>query len=450
MFEVVVIETGSLGDRSYVAHDGKDAVVIDPPRDVDRVEHILIDRGVTLGLILETHVHNDYVSGGLTLSRTSNATYVHAAGEELHFDHRPTSDAERLAVGRMDIQVVATPGHTAHHLSYIIRVDDESPAVFTGGSLLYGTVGRTDLVAPELTDELTRKQHQSALRLANMLPDDAEVYPTHGFGSFCASAQSDADSDGTLGTERQVNLALTIVDEDEFVQRLVAGLTAYPAYYAHMAPINRAGAGAIDLSPPAPIDPTELARRVHRGEWAVDLRQRKLFAAEHMAGTIGIELADGFATYLGWLIPWGMPLTLLADDPDDIREAQRQLVRIGIERPTGAASSGLDDWAGDADRRSYRVITFADLKSETTPVIVDVRRDDEHDTSHIDGAINIPTHELLDRLEEVPKQLVFVHCASGYRASIAASLLDRAGRTVTLIDDGWDHAHDSGLPVIEN
>jgi hydroxyacylglutathione hydrolase len=451
MLEVVVIETASLGDRSYVAHDGSAAVVIDPQRDTDRVEHILVDRGVTLELILETHVHNDYVSGGLTLSRTTNAAYVHAAGEELHFDHHQTSEAERFNVGRMEIEVVATPGHTVHHLSYIIRVDGEPPAVFTGGSLLYGTVGRTDLVAAELTDQLTRQQRRSALRLADMLPDDARIYPTHGFGSFCASAHSDEDSDGTLATERQINLALTIDDEDEFVQRLVSGLTAHPAYYQHIAPINRAGPVAIDLSPPAPVDPTELARRVHRGEWAVDLRPRKVFAAEHMAGTISVELADEFATYLGWLIPWGMPLTLLADNPDDIGEAQRQLVRIGIDRPTGAASSGLENWVGGADRRHYRVSTFADLEPKRASVsVLDVRRSDEHDTSHIDGALNIPMHEIPDRLDEVPMDNVWVHCASGYRASISASLLDRAGRSVTLIDDDWDRAAGQGLRIIES
>ena len=322
------------------------AIVIDPPRDIDRIESELASRSLTLELILETHVHNDYVSGGLTLSRTTSATYAHARAETLHFDHHPIDPGERLRVGDMDVEVVATPGHTEHHLAYIVRVAGQPPAAFTGGSLLYGTVGRTDLVADELTDELTRRQHRSARALADRLPDDACIYPTHGFGSFCASAGSGDDSDGTLATERRVNLALTIDDEDQFVERLVSGLTAHPAYYAHMAPINRAGGVAIDLSPPAPVDPIELARRIHRGEWVVDLRQRKLFANEHLTGTIGIELADGFATYLGWLIPWGMPLTLLADTVEQIHDAQRQLVRIGIDRPAGAASGGIDTWGG--------------------------------------------------------------------------------------------------------
>lgn len=448
-FDVIVIETGSLGDRSYIAHDGTSAIVIDPPRDIDRVESELDDRNLKLELILETHVHNDYVSGGLTLSRTRSAPYAYARAETLHFDHRRITPGERLRVGGMDVEVIATPGHTRHHLAYVVRVPGQPPAAFTGGSLLYGTVGRTDLVDEDLTDELTRQQHRSAHTLADMLPDDTRIYPTHGFGSFCASANSNEDSDGTLATERRVNIALTIDDEDEFVQRLVSGLTAYPAYYAHMAPLNRAGAVAIDLSPPAPVDPTELARRIHRGEWVVDLRQRKLFANEHLVGTIGIELADEFATYLGWLIPWGMPLTLLADHAEQIHEAQRQLVRIGIDRPAGAAVGGIDRWGGSVDHRNYPVETFAGLATNLGRVsVLDVRRTDEYGSSHIEGAINIPLNELTERLDDAPDGDVWVHCASGFRASVAASILDRAGRTVTLIDDNFAHAIDSELQIV--
>ncbi len=448
-FEVIVIETASLGDRSYIAHDGRIAVVIDPQRDIDRIEAELTKRDLELALILETHLHNDYVSGGLTLSRITQAEYGHAHAEQLHFDHRPLRPGERLQVGGMDVEVVATPGHTEHHLSYIVRAPGHPAAAFTGGSLLYGTVGRTDLVAGELTDELTRSQHRSARQLADMLADEALIYPTHGFGSFCASARSDDDSDGTLATERHVNLALTIDDEDAFVQRLISGLTAYPAYYSHMAPINRAGAVAIDLSTPAPVDPIELSRRIHRGEWVVDLRERTLFAQDHVAGTIGIELADGFATYLGWLIPWGMPLTMLADTEDEIHEAQRQIVRIGIDRPSGAAAGGIENWGAGADRRAYPIATFAALASPPdTLIVLDVRRTDEHESSHIAGAVNIPLNELIGRLHEVPNGQLWVHCASGFRASIATSILDRAGHDVVLIDDDFDNACDAERDLV--
>ncbi|MGY6500976.1 MAG: MBL fold metallo-hydrolase [Acidimicrobiales bacterium] len=445
---VITIETPSLGDRSYVVHDGTSALVVDPQRDIDRVTDAVDAAGVTITHIAETHVHNDYVSGGLTLARVTGATYVHAADEPLRFDHTAVADGDTFTVGRLRVEVVHTPGHTPHHLSYVVRDGDLAPAVFTGGSLLFGTVGRTDLVDTDLTDELTRAQFRSARRLSDTLPDDTQVHPTHGFGSFCASAKSDGESDGTLGTERQINLALTIDDEEDFVGRLVDGLTAYPRYYAQMGPMNLAGGTPVDLSPPAAVDPVELGRRIHRGEWVVDLRQRRVFASDHVTGTIGIELADAFSTYLGWLLPWGMPITLLGDSIDQVGEAQRQLVRIGIDRPSGTATGTPGDWAGDADRRSYPVVTFADVTAEIDGVVLDVRRPDERADGHVDGSVHVPLDQMLDRLDELPDSALWVHCASGFRAAIAASLLDRAGCSVVLIDDDFDNAAESDIPVV--
>ncbi len=314
--------------------------------------------------------------------------------------------------------------------------------------MLYGTVGRTDLIGPDSTEELTRAQYRSAHSLADSLPDDARIYPTHGFGSFCASASSDEESDGTLGTERTANIALTATDEDRFVEQLLAGLDAYPKYYAQMGPLNTAGGTAVDLSPASDVDPVELARRIHRGEWVVDLRPRRDFAASHLAGTIGVELSDNFSTYVGWLLPWGMPVTLLADTADDIAEAQYQLARIGIDRPAGAAAGGPGSWAPDAARSAYDVTTFPGLSDIENPTVLDARRNGEHTSGHIDGATHIPLHELLARLDDVPPGQVYVHCQSGYRASIAASLLDRSGRDVVLIDDSFDNAAESGLPLV--
>lgn len=453
MRQVITIETPSLGDRSYVVHDGESALVVDPQRDVDRVLAVVDAAGVTVTHIADTHVHNDYVSGGLVLARLTGATYLHAAAEPLRFEHEPVAEGDHVRVGSLDVEVLHTPGHTPHHLSYLVRSDGDPPVVFTGGSLLYGTVGRTDLISEEATEQLTRQQLQSARRLAGLLPDDAEVYPTHGFGSFCASAKGEGDSDGTLGTERRINLALTVDDEDAFVERLVQGLTAHPRYYAHMGPMNLAGPGPVDVSPPAPVDPVELARRIHRGEWVVDLRRRRAFAADHLTGTVGIELADPFSTYLGWLLPWGMPVTLLADTAEELHEAQRQLVRIGIDRPAGGAAGGIDRWGQAGERRGYEAVTFAELAEARGAgrrvTVFDVRRPDEWCEGHLAGAVHVPIDELLDRLDDVPDEPVWVHCASGFRASIAASLLDRAGHPVVLVDDEYEHAADAGLEVVQ-
>lgn len=448
MREVITIETPSLGDRTYVVHDGTSALVIDPQRDVDRVLAAADAAGVVITHVAETHLHNDYVTGGVALARMVDAAYIHAAHESVHVDHVAVQDGDELDVGAMTISVMHTPGHTPHHLSFVVASDGQPPAVFTGGSLLYGTVGRTDLIDDDATEELTRQQFRTAHRLAASFPDETEIYPTHGFGSFCASAKSDGESDGTLGTERGINVALTVDEEDEFVERLVSGLTAYPAYYAHMGSLNAAGPLPVDLSAPTPVDPVELARRIHRGEWVVDLRQRRAFASDHVAGTIGIELADPFSTYLGWLIPWGTPLTLLADTADQISDAQRQLVRIGIDRPSGGADGGIEAWGSDSERRHYPAASFDDLaraREHREVTILDVRREDERTQDHIDGSIHIPMQDLLAHMDELPASELWVHCESGFRASIAASLLDRAGHAVVLIDDEFDHARGADL-----
>ncbi len=446
---VITIETASLGDRSYIVHDDEVGLVIDPQRDIDRVIEQAKLAGVEITHVAETHVHNDYVSGGLTLAHVTGAQYLHAADEPLKFDHVAVSDGDVIEIGDMRVEVRHTPGHTPHHLSYVVTSGDATPVVFTGGSMLYGTVGRTDLISEEATDGLARAQFRSVHGLADSLPDDTLIYPSHGFGSFCASASSDEESDGTLGTERSVNIALRATDEDRFVEQLVAGLDAFPKYYAQMGPLNTAGGVAIDLSAPAAVDPVELARRIHRGEWVIDLRPRRDFAASHISGTIGMELSDNFSTYLGWLLPWGMPITLLADTVDEIAEAQRQLTRIGIDRPAGASAGGPDSWAPDAARSHYDVVTFADLVGIGGPTILDTRRNGEYADSHLAGSTHIPLHELLARIDEVPDGRIYVHCQSGYRASIATSLLDRAGHGAVLIDDDFDNAGDSGLPLTE-
>jgi len=444
--DIVTIETPALGDRSYVLVAGTVAAVIDPQRDIDRIESLLTQRGLQLTHVFETHIHNDYVTGGLELARRAGAAYVVAHDEQVAFEHTGAHDGDEFTVGNLTIRAVHTPGHTPAHLSYVILDAGSPAAVFTGGSMLFGTVGRTDLMGGGSTDELTRAQFRSVRRLAE-LPDEVGVHPTHGFGSFCSSASSSGSDASTIGQERQSNLALTVDDEDAFVGRLLNGLTAYPRYYAHMAPINLQGPAPVDLSLPEPVDPVELRRRVHAGQWIVDLRSRRAFAGGHLAGTVNLEVGDSFATYLGWTLPWGTPVTLVGDTAEQVGEAQRQMVRVGIDRPAGGANGGPASWGAGGEMRSYRSATFADLAgavSERAVVVVDVRRDDEWAEGRLDAAVHIPLHDLEHRLAEVPDGEVWVHCASGYRASLAASLLDRVGRSVVAIDDEWDAAAEHG------
>jgi hydroxyacylglutathione hydrolase len=447
--EVVAIDTPALGDRSYLAHDGKVALVIDPQRDIDRVLSLVAARGVRVTHVFETHLHNDYVTGGLALARIAGAAYHVNAADAVAFDRVPVRDRDVIDVSPvMRIGVVATPGHTFTHLSYVLAAARRPRAVFTGGSLLYGSTGRPDLLGAAHAVELAHAQYASAHRLAAGLPEDAEVYPTHGFGSFCAATQSGGSpSWSTIGRERRVNPAL-ILEEQRYVRELLAGLDAYPAYYAHMGPANAAGPAGPDLNPPHHADAGELARRIEAGEWVVDLRARRAFAAGHLPGTFSFDLDGNLATYLGWLIPWRTPLTLLGHTPAQVAEAQLELTRIGLDRPAAMAAGDPAQWSGGRPLRSYPVADFADLEAvrhHRPVVILDVRRDLEWAHSHIDGAIHIPLHELPGRLAEVPEEELWVYCRTGYRASVAASILDAAGRTVVAIDDDYHRGAAAGL-----
>ncbi|KPM57337.1 beta-lactamase [Frankia sp. R43] len=480
--DVQVVETSSLGDRSYLAHDGQVAVVVDPQRDIDRVLALAGRLGVRVTHVAETHLHNDYVSGGLALARITGARYLVAASDVVGFDRLPVADGDEIAVsGAMRLRVVATPGHTFHHLSYVLDGTDGSVGVFTGGSLLFGTTGRTDLLGQRHAHTLAAQQHASARRLADLLPDGTRIWPTHGFGSFCSATQSDARA-STIGRERQVNPALRL-ESDAFVTEVLAGLDVYPAYYAHMGARNADGAAPVDLTPARPADPAELRERITAGEWVVDLRSRRAFAHRHLAGTLSFGLDGPMSTWLGWLVPWGTPITLLGESERQVADAQRELARIGIDRPAAAATGDPDRWAAGEEQHLARLATatFADLAAArrgTVPpglplpppslplpplppspspspspppdVVLDVRLGNEWRAGRLDGAVHIPLPDLPARLDEIPAGTVWVHCGSGYRAAVAASLLQRAGRQVVHLDDDFPAAAEAGLTIVND
>jgi len=450
---VISLDTPGLGDRTYLAHDGEVALVVDPQRDYDRVLGLAKALGVRITHVFESHIHNDYVTGGYELAQETGAQYLLNAADPVSFDRVGVRDGDVIEIGhRMRVRVLLTPGHTHTHLSYALSDGAEPVAVFTGGSLLYGSTGRPDLLGPDHTDTLAHAQWHSAQRLAAELPDPTAVYPTHGFGSFCSATQSGGTA-STIGQEKLTNPALTR-DLETYVEELLAGLDAYPAYYAHMGAANSTIPGDADLSPPAEADPTELRRRIEDGEWVVDLRTRTAFATGHMAGTVNFGLDGQFVTYLGWLIPWGTPITLLGETAEDVAEAQRELVRIGIDRPAAMATGTPEQWAGGEPLRSYRTATFADLAAAFnaghSPVVLDVRRDQERAERHIAGSVHVPIHEVLQRLDEVPTGPVWVHCAGGYRAGVVAALLDAHGIDVIAVDDSFDNAGPAGLDLTPN
>ena len=454
---IITIETPTLGDRTYLAHDGHVAVVVDPQRDIDRVLAVADEAGVQITHVLETHVHNDYVTGGLALAEATGAVYALNRDDEVGFERLGLRDDDVIDVSaRTRLRAIATPGHTFTHLSYALesREDDgawAADAVFTGGSLLFGATGRPDLLGVDHTEVLAHRQHTSVHRLVDGLPDTTAVLPTHGFGSFCSTGSTGSATSSTIGRERRTNPAMT-QDRVRWVADVLAGLDAYPAYYAHMAPANSRGPSAVDLGAPRPADRSAVAGRITAGDWVVDLRGRAAFADAHVVGTVNIGLDGQFSTYLGWLVPWGASLTLLGDTAEQVAEAQRELVRIGIDRIDGAATGEPSQWS-DRALGSFRRAAFTDLaavRRHRHVTVLDVRLAGEFASSHVDGALNLPLHELSEHLDDIPAGEVWVHCASGYRASVAASILATREIQVVVVDGSFDEqAADAGLPLTD-
>lgn len=455
--EIVAIETPNLGDRSYVVGRNGTAIVIDPQRDIDRVERVLAERGWRTSHVLETHFHNDYVSGGLELAKVLGAEYVVPDGMDIAFSANRVSDKAELASDLGLIRVLHTPGHTPNHISFAVNVGGEDLALFTGGSLLFGSVGRPDLLGPALTEPLARAQWNSMRRIAAEVTATAGVFPTHGFGSFC-SATATVGTDSTVADQIRSNPAFH-VDEDTFVTELIAGLDAFPAYYAHMGPANQAGAGPIDLSLPRRATAADIARAIEAGEWVVDLRHRRLFSAEHVKGSLSFDVHGNAITYLGWLVEWGTPLTLIGATEDEVADMQRELVRIGIDRPAAYAVGSPSDWASDsAPLSSYprtdHVGMAAALEADPSLPMLDLRRDSEWNDGHVEGAKHVPLHELQGRLDEVRAWAaafdgpVWAYCGSGFRASVGGSILEAAGVSIVHVDDDFPNAARAGLPIV--
>ncbi|MEV7521975.1 MBL fold metallo-hydrolase [Streptomyces sp. NPDC091371] len=444
MSEIEVMTTASLGDTSYLLVSGDEAALVDPQRDSWELLESCTSRGVRIRYVLETHVHNDYVSGALEVRAATGATVAGPARAPYAFDHLPLAEDDEISVGDVTVRAMETPGHTAEHTSYLVFDDgDGSPtAVFTGGSLLVGTAGRTDLSGPGRTEELARAQFRTLRRLA-LLPDATRVLPTHGAGSSCAAGPAAGERTSTVGAERRTNPALTGGDEAEFVQGRLMGLPPYPAYYHHMAPINRKGPRVLG-GPPAlrPLTPAVVEGLAGGGAQVVDGRGRAEFAAAHLPDSLCDELDERFAALVGEIVPFGTRLVLVLPQPEEdaAREAVTQLLRIGYEDIAGYLAGGVGAWAA-AGRplRSFRTADVSELAGHLDGRrVLDVRpQSPAGPEDSVPGTLRVPLAELPHRIGEVPRDgELWVVCGSGRRATIAAGLLDRAGIPVTAVIRG--------------
>ena len=443
--KIINLDTLTLGDRSYIAHDGKTALVVDPQRDIDRVEEIIGAEGVKIGAVVETHMHNDYITGGLVLAQKYGAQYITSANDKVNFNRQGVRDHEIVNVGDFAIKALHTPGHTFTHMSYILLTPDNGvQGIFTGGSMLHGSTGRPDLLGWDQATTLAGLQFESAHRIVDLLEDGTNVYPTHGFGSFCAATPTSGDS-STLADEKRTNPAM-LLNKKRFISDTLAGLDAYPAYFQRMGPANIAGPGPVDLSELNSISTDELRMAAQAGEWILDLRSKNSYIQGHIPGSLSFGLDGSFATYFGWIFRYGEKLRLLSDKKEDISTAQRELVRIGIDRPDSATVSQLKETRGLGTNREVTFNDVPEALKDPDILVLDVRQNSERNASHIEGTVHIPFHELTIRVIELPKEKeIWVHCASAYRAAGSLGIFESAGHKSVLINESYDKCLDVAL-----
>jgi hydroxyacylglutathione hydrolase len=442
---IQTVRIESLGNTTYVIGSEQSGLcaVIDPVRDVDHYTAIAEQRGVSIKYTLETHVHNDFISGARELAAQTGCEVGASASGGLLYPSLRLQDGDELDLGEFKLRVLHTPGHTPEHISFLAMEQDRPAAVFTGGALLPGGAARVDLLGQRIAPFLARWLHQTIHQKLLKLPDEVKVYPTHGGGSFCsASAQSGVSLPSTIGQERQTNPFVALSAEADFVQFALAGLGSYPAYYQYMADINRRGPDVLGGVPRlASLTPLSVKHQMDEGSALIDARPQKLFNQGHVPGAFSVPFGDNFATWVGWVVPWHSPLILLSANPSSHETLVRQLIRIGYDRLNGYLAGGLEAWTNAGlSPEAVRRMGLEDLRSfrdQAQGLIVDVRQHHEFQSGHIQGSLNIELGELTGHLDGLPRDLPIVTiCASGMRSTIAGSILQRDGRDNIQVVDG--------------
>ena len=440
------------------------AAVIDPRRDVD----VYLDQAraadVRITTVVETHLHNDYVSGARELAALTGATHVIGAGAELRYEHRPLDDGDTFDVGYLRFQALHTPGHTPEHMSYAV-VDasraGEPLLLFTGGSLLVGAVGRTDLLGEANAVPYAHAMHRSLKDVLLPFADFVTVFPTHGAGSLCSTGIASTPW-STIGYEKRHNpMVRPIVegkDIEAFVQALLGHQPAFPTYFARMRPTNQNGPAPIGarVPDPRPMDYEAARAAVANGAQLIDLRSPAAFAVQHAPGALSIPAGSSFGTWLGWLVEPDRPLVLILEDPLQWDDAVRQALRIGHETVAGHLRGGFAAWTADGGeieaqgRLTVRQLADAVAAGgKDAPLVIDVRQLTEYASGHVPGAVHLAAGDLPQRLADLPRDRpIAMVCASGYRSSVAASLVRGAGfKDVSWVAEGVPAWKAAGLPV---
>lgn len=441
MFSIEVFPAPDLGNASFVVADPDRGVglVVDPYRDVDGYLARADALGVKLTHALDTHLHNDFVSGRRELAAEAGT----AVGD--------LDPGQEVALGANTLRALHTPGHTPDHKSYLLLEGDRPRALFSGGAVMIGAIARTDLFGPHLATQLALEALRTLQVRLRGLPDDVAVFPTHGGGSFCGTGGG-SGHETTLGRERATNPFFLTTEVMPFLAR-VLDQERYPAYYRDMAAVNLEGAALLGRHPAAPamLSAPEVERLMGQGAAVIDLRRGRAYDRGHIPGSYHVGLDGPFSAWVGWLIPRGRPIVLTGGSEAQHRDAQKQLYRIGFDSVVGQLDGGMDAWQSSGRALSaFETVDVEDMAewilSAEPMTVVDARDEHEWAAGHVPGAVHIYVPDVPHRADEIPTEApVAVHCASGYRAGIAASLLEQAGLKRIIHVNGpfsdWDRLH---------
>jgi hydroxyacylglutathione hydrolase len=441
MFEKFTDE--GLAQSSYlIACDRtRQAVVVDPRRDIDAYVDAAARHGLTLALAVETHTHADFVSGARELA-AAGARVLAGPGANLQFPFHEAAHGDVLHAGDITLEILHTPGHTPEHISIVVRDPAGHVRVLTGDTLFVGAVGRPDLLGADQARGLAEDLYDSLVNRLLVLDDNVEVHPGHGAGSLCGSGIGQ-EPYSTIGQERRFNPLLQQSKAD-FVQAVLNDLPDTPPYFPRMKVINRRGPAVLGLTSgvtsPAPVSPRDAAALIDRGTTLIDVRDAEAFGAGHPTGAIHLGFGARIGYWAGWIVPVDTNVLLLAGNLQHATEARRQLLRVGLDA-AGVIDGGFEGWraAGGAVSRLEQ-ITARELRERLEGerlTLVDVRTPREWRAGHADRAVNLPVGELESRANELrgagPLAAI---CESGYRSSLASSLLLRAGFDVVNVTDG--------------
>jgi hydroxyacylglutathione hydrolase len=443
-----------LGNSAYLigSHDTKKGILIDPLRDVDQYLQAASEHGIQLTHVLDTHLHADFVSGNREIAQQTGAVIGASAEARVGFDHQPLTEDSVIDLGAFQIRVMGTPGHTPEHISFlIIEPDSKTPsALFSGGALIVGGAARTDLLTPELTQPLAHQLYHTIHEKLLRLPDNVDVFPTHGAGSFCVVPVS-RERTSTIGSERMNNELTQPQSEEEFVKRALAGLSSYPTYYKYMRAINQMGAKILGGVPILkPLSASEVKALMEVGVVVLDVRHGKKFGAGHIPRSYGIRVDAPLTTWAGWLIPFGSRIILIGESTDQIVAATRQLIRIGYDDLVGTLEGGIETWAREYPVETTPSIDTKELRERLDEVmLVDVRQRSEWDEGHIPGALHFEGGRAAwEPLQFPHDKPLAIQCSSGNRSMSVASVLRRQGYTnVIQVEGGITQWKQNGFEI---